>query len=104
MTKSDYIRGQHENFLLSSGYICISEKEGIQTWVDMQKQGGDIEHWVCMYETFVERMSLYSAREAMKAGAIYFAVEAPEGRKRLTTTSVENAVQYSRSDPYAQTR
>lgn len=104
MTKSDYIRGEHENQLLGAGYICISEKDGIQTWADMQSRGCDIEHWVCMYETFVDRMSLYSPSEAQKAGAIYFAVAGIEGKKRLTTTSVKNAIQYSRVDAYTQTR
>lgn len=104
MTKSDYVRRGNENHLLMNGYICISEKDGMQTWVDIQKQGLDIEHWVCMYETYVDRLSLYSPREAQKAGAVYFVVGGPDNTKMLQTTIIENAIRYSRIDPNAQSR
>ena len=91
MLKSDYIRREHENTLLISGYICVGEKRGIQTWVDMQSSGQDIQHLVYNYPLYVDEFGALTPGEAEQSGAVYFVVQ------EVKTTWVSQAIGHSRT-------
>ena len=97
MLKSDYIRREHENQLLLQGYICVSEKSGVQTWVDMLGQGVDIQHLVFNYPLFVDEFGALTPGDAKAQGAIYFLVPHPKRARPMETTWVSKAIASSRS-------
>ena len=97
MLKSDYVQRENENTLLQHGYICIGEESGIQTWVDMQSQGSDIQHLVFNYPLFVDEFGALSPTDAEAQGAIYFLVlPRPAGAMFMETTWVSRAIGYAR--------
>ena len=98
MLKSDYIRREHENTLLLQGYICVGETAGVQTWVDMQSQGVDIQHLVFNYPLFVDDFGALSPGDAESQGAIYFVIPSHhEFAAALETTWVSKAIAFSRN-------
>ena len=104
MLQSRLIQKENEEYLLGSGYVCISESNGIQLWADIQERGRDIQHWVYQYQRYVDVMELNGPREAQVGGAIYFVVQDPVRLQASQTTYASHAVQYSRGDLYANTR
>lgn len=96
MLKSDYIREQNEHTLLGSGYICVEEEKGVQTWIDMQGSGKEIYHCVYQYPVYVEDAGLLSPKETLEGGGFYFMVQS-DPKTVTKTASVDQAVKASRS-------
>lgn len=98
MLKSTYIKRENERLLLVTGYMCISEDNGVQTWVDMQKSGLDIFHIVHSYPVYVDELGCLSPKDADEMGAIYFVVKYAHKSGAYECASLPGAVAVSRGD------
>ena len=98
MLKSAYIKRENERLLLVAGYVCVSEDQGIQTWVDMQKSGEDIFHLVHNYPIFVDELDCLSSKDAEEKGAIYFVVKYAKKSGTYEGASLPGAISVSRAN------
>ena len=98
MLKSEYVKKQYEDSLLASGYVCLSDCDGIQRWADLQEGGQDIHHLIYQYPMYVDQMGALSPKEAGEAGAIYLIVSRA-GRKSWQGVRIQEAVKVAREYP-----
>ena len=98
MSKSDFIRREHENTLLHQGYICVkTDTTGTQTWADMTEGGPDIYHHTEEYDMYVEELGHFAPTKAEAAGARYFTIHHENIKETYQTAIVSKAIAYART-------